>query len=232
MSESPGSPALEAVGLSKVYGSGPSTVRALDNVSLRVESGHMICIMGKSGSGKSTLMRQLGLLDEPTSGTIRIEDVDVGELSESQRAGLRLDRLGYVFQEYALLPELTAEENVYLPALMQGVRRAGCRARAAELLAVVGLSGRARHRPRELSGGEQQRVAIARALVNRPNILFADEPTGNLDTASTRTVMEAISTLNRDLGVTVVFVSHDPDHRVYASDVVVLQDGRIMDSSS
>ncbi len=189
----------------------------------------MVCIMGKSGSGKSTLLRQLGLLDTPTRGTVTIEGRDVTSLREAERSTLRLEKLGYVFQEYALLPELTAEENVYLPAHMRGMRRAACRSRARELLELVALADRAAHRPRELSGGEQQRVAIARALVNEPTILFADEPTASLDTLSTRTVMDALQRLNRELGVTVVFVSHDPDHRVYATSLLFLRDGHVVE---
>lgn len=219
--------ALAATDVSRVYDTGSVQVKAIEGVTLTVDRGAMVCIMGKSGSGKSTLLRQLGLLDEPTGGNITIEGRDVTQLREGQRATLRLEKLGYVFQEYALLPELTAEENVYLPAHMRGTSRAGCRSRARELLDAVGLAERARHRPRELSGGEQQRVAIARALVNQPSILFADEPTASLDTLSTRTVMDVLRRLNRDLGVTVVFVSHDPDHRQYASELLFLRDGHI-----
>ena len=140
---------------------------------------------------------------------------------------LRLERLGYVFQEFALLAELTAEENVYLPALMAGGSRSECRTRAGELLAMLDLAERARHIPSELSGGQQQRVAIARALVNGPAVIFADEPTGNLDTASSELVMDALARTNRELGVTIAFVSHDPDHRRYASKVVFLSDGQL-----
>lgn len=146
---------------------------------------------------------------------------------EGHRRILRLNHLGYVFQEYALLPELTAEENVYLPALMTGRPRRECQSRARELLEMLELTGRARHRPSELSGGQQQRVAIARALVNSPAVLFADEPTGNLDTASSELVMKALARMNAQLGVTIVFVSHDPDHRKYAKHLIVLRDGEL-----
>lgn len=229
MTPAPDGPALVAADVSRVYDTGAVKVRAVEDVSLRVDHGAMVCIMGKSGSGKSTLLRQLGLLDEPTTGTITIDGQDVTRLGEAGRATLRLERLGYVFQEYALLPELTAEENVYLPMHMRGASRRDCRGRANELLETVGLGARARHRPREMSGGEQQRVAIARALVNQPSILFADEPTASLDTLSTRTVMDALGHLNVDLGVTVVFVSHDPDHRQYASELIFLKDGHIVE---
>ena len=187
----------------------------------------MVCVTGRSGSGKSTLLRQLGLLDLPTSGRVFLEGDDVTGLAEHQRRLLRLRHLGYVFQEYALLPELTAEENVYLPALMTGMSRHDCRSSARDLLAMLELDDRSRHRPSELSGGEQQRVAIARALVNRPAVLFADEPTGNLDTASSEMVMQALARLNAELGVTIVFVSHDPEHRRYARGLIVLRDGEI-----
>ena len=221
--------AIEAEHLGRVYGEGSAAVVAVDDVSFRIPSGAMVCIMGKSGSGKSTLLRQLGLIDVPTSGVLRLEGEDVAALNERRRSALRLDRLGYVFQEYALLPELTAAENVALPALMRGSRRKAARARAAELLDLVDLGDRADHRPNEMSGGQQQRVAIARALVNRPGILFADEPTGNLDSRATETVMEALVRMNADLGVTIVFVSHDPDHREYASDLLYLRDGQIVE---
>ncbi len=221
--------ALEGIGLRKIYGTGQAAVRAIDDVSLRVERGEMSCVMGKSGSGKSTLLHQLGLLDHPTEGSVIIDGVEATALPERERGRLRLERLGYVFQEYALLPELTAEQNVYLPAHMLGMSRQDCRHRARDLLELVGLAGRARHRPGEMSGGEQQRVAIARALMNEPEIVFADEPTASLDTLSTKTVMNALTELNRDLGVTVVFVSHDPDHRKYATSLVFLRDGRIVE---
>jgi len=214
-------PAIRAEAVSKVYRLGAVEVPALFDVSLAVDPGEMVCIMGKSGSGKSTLLRQLGLIDLPTSGRIHLEGHEVTGLPESRRARLRLDRLGYVFQEYALIAALTAAENVYLPALMQGQRRSQCRARATELLAQVELADRMDHRPKELS------VAIARALVNGPVIVFADEPTANLDSISGRAVMETLARLNRELGITVVFVSHDPDDRRWATRLVALRDGRL-----
>jgi putative ABC transport system ATP-binding protein len=220
-------PAISAESVSKAYRLGSVRVQALDAVSLAVVPGEMVCIMGKSGSGKSTLLRQLGLIDLPSDGRIHLEGREVTRLPESRRAALRLERLGYVFQEYALIASLTAEENVYLPAKMLGRRRRECRVRAAQLLEQVGLGDRMGHRPKELSGGEQQRVAIARALVNAPAILFADEPTANLDSISGRTVMETLTQLNRDLGVTVVFVSHDPDDRHWATRQITLRDGRV-----
>jgi putative ABC transport system ATP-binding protein len=219
--------ALTVTHLVKTYRMGGVPVRALRDVSLDVRAGAMVCITGRSGSGKSTLLRQLGLLDRPTDGRILLHGREVTGLSEGARARLRLRRLGYVFQEYALLPELTARENVYLPALMLGGRTRACRERAEELLDAVGLADRARHLPRQLSGGEQQRVAIARALVNKPSVVFADEPTANLDTAAARTVMETLRSLNEGLGITVVFVSHEPDDARYASQLVHLSNGSI-----
>ena len=222
-----GNAAITVDHLTKTYHLGSVPVHALDDVSLQIPQGAMVCIMGKSGSGKSTLLRQLGLIDTPTSGSIWLREQEVTALSEGERTHLRLSALGYVFQEYALLPELTAAENVYLPAMMLGSPRQRYRDRAAELLDLVGLAMRAHHRPRELSGGEQQRVAIARALVNEPSVIYADEPTANLDSASARTVMETLRKLNETLDVTVLFVSHDPDDARYAGQLIHLSDGKI-----
>ena len=224
--------AVVAEHLTKTYQMGQVEVRALDDVRVRIGAGAMACIMGKSGSGKSTLLRQLGLIDRPTSGQIWLHGQEVTGLPEHRRSELRLSRLGYVFQEYALLPELTAAENVYLPAMMAGRPGRDCRRRAAELLGLVGLAARAGHRPRELSGGEQQRVAIARALVNQPRVVFADEPTANLDSASASAVMQTLRKLRDTLGVTVVFVSHDPDDAQYATQLIRLSDGRITEDDT
>ena len=179
-------PVIEIEGVTKSYALGTVTVQALRDITLTIDGGEMLCIMGKSGSGKSTLLRQLSLIDRPTSGRITLEGRDVLALSEGKRSAMRLARLGYVFQEYALIPELTAQENVSLPAMMLGARPREYRARAAALLEQVGMGERLHHRPKELSGGEQQRVAIARALVNNPAIVYADEPTANLDSVSGR----------------------------------------------
>ncbi len=228
----PGNAAITVGHLTKTYRMGSVPVRALDDVSLEIPEGAMVCIMGKSGSGKSTLLRQLGLIDTPTAGSVWLREQEVTALPERERTRLRLSALGYVFQEYALLPELTATENVYLPAMMLGAPRQRHHDRAAELLDLVGLGGRARHRPRELSGGEQQRVAIARALVNHPSVIYADEPTANLDMASARTVMETMRKLNETLNVTVLFVSHDPDDARYASQLIHLSDGKLSDGKT
>ncbi|MBM4445918.1 MAG: ABC transporter ATP-binding protein [Chloroflexi bacterium] len=223
---------LEVRNLTKIYGLGEVEVRALDSVSFTVATGDMVCIMGKSGSGKSTLLRQLGLLDRPTSGQIILDNEAVTELSDDARATLRLQHLGYVFQEYALLAELTAHENVYLPGMMLGEKGVGFKERARELLELVGLGRRIRHYPKELSGGEQQRVAIARALINNPRIIFADEPCANLDTISSKKVMETLVSLNQEMKVTVIFVSHDPDDKRYARGLIVLSDGKMVKKGS
>ncbi len=223
---------LEVRNLAKIYGLGEVQVRALDGISFSIADGDMVCIMGKSGSGKSTLLRQLGLLDRPTSGEIILDNEVVTKLSDDARAILRLQHLGYVFQEYALLAELTAHENVYLPGMMLGDKGVDFKKRARELLELVGLGRRIRHYPKELSGGEQQRVAIARALINNPRIIFADEPCANLDTISSKKVMETLVGLNQDVKVTVIFVSHDPDDKRYARGLIVLSDGKMVKEGS
>jgi len=219
---------LDVENLTKTYGLGPVQVKALDGVSFKVATGDMVCIMGKSGSGKSTLLRQLGLLDRPTSGEVVLDGQAVNKLSDGARATLRLQYLGYVFQEYALLGELTAHENVYLPGMMLSEKGVNFRKRAKELLQLVGLGDRTRHYPKELSGGEQQRVAIARALINNPRVIFADEPCANLDTISSKQVMETLVELNREMKVTVLFVSHDPDDKKYARALVTMSDGKLI----
>jgi putative ABC transport system ATP-binding protein len=217
---------LTVKNLTRIYKLGKVEVKALVDVSVGVDEGDVTCIMGKSGSGKSTLLRQLGLIDRPTSGQILLDGQDVTKLSDSARSRLRLEYLGYIFQEFALLPELTAHENVYLPGMMLAGKSVDYRGRAKELLDVVGLKERIHHKPKELSGGEQQRVAIARALINNPHILFADEPCANLDTISSERIMETLVNLNKELGVTVVFVSHDPDDKKYANKFIYLKDGK------
>jgi len=212
--------------LTKTYHVGKVRIRALDGISITIPRGDMVAIMGRSGSGKSTLLRQLGLLDRPTSGQAFLELKEVTRLPEAERARLRLSCIGYVFQEYALLAELTAHQNVYLPGMMIG-GPTDYKEQGAELLRLVGLGDRIHHYPKELSGGEQQRVAIARALINSPKLLLADEPCANLDTISSRTVMETLVRLNKEMKVTTVFVSHDPSDRQYAKAVIVLSDGKI-----
>lgn len=207
---------------------GSVTVAALAATDLDVDAGEMLCITGRSGSGKSTLLRQLSLIDRPTTGRVEVEGCDVARLNERRRAAIRLRRLGYVFQEYALIPSLTARENVALPALMRGSRAAEASRKADAVLGTVGLADLGGRRPKELSGGQQQRVAIARALVNDPAIVFADEATANLDSRSGELVMSTLASLNEDLGVSVVFVSHDPDDQRWATRVLTLSDGAVV----
>jgi putative ABC transport system ATP-binding protein len=214
---------LESV--SKVYGSGAAEVRALDGVSLGVEEGEFVAVMGPSGSGKSTLMHILGCLDVPTSGSYHFAGQDVSQMSEAELAAVRNHRIGFVFQQFHLLPSMTAWRNVELPLLYRsGVRDR--RATAMRALAQVGLSDRVMHRPNELSGGQQQRVAIARALVTSPDLLLADEPTGNLDSASSREVLTLLGDINRS-GRTIVLITHDPTVAAVARRVLEMSDGRI-----
>ena len=221
---------LKVEKLQKIYNMGNIIVPALSDVFLDVKPGEMICIMGKSGSGKSTLLHMLGLIDTPTSGTVYFKNKDVSKLSEAKRSKIRLAQMGFVFQEYALLPELTALENVYLPASMLGKWSKEYEERAVTLLDSVGLLERMNHRPYQLSGGQQQRVSIARAMVNRPEIIFADEPTANLDSKSGLLVMQSLRWLNKQFGTTIIFVSHDEDDKKFADRVVYLKDGKLSES--
>ena len=210
--------------LKKIY-PGKVPTHALQGISFEITEGEFVAIMGKSGSGKSTMLHQLGLLDSPTEGEIIIDDVDISKLSDRDKTLFRLQRLGYVFQEYALIFELTALENVLLPAFALNGSRQSYKERAIEMLNRVGLKERVDHRPNELSGGEQQRVAIARALINNPKILFADEPTANLDTNSSREILEFFKKLNKEMGQTIVLVTHEPDDRKYVDRVIWIKDG-------
>ncbi|MBU4099293.1 ABC transporter ATP-binding protein [Patescibacteria group bacterium] len=212
--------------LKKIY-PGKIPTEAIKGISFVIEKNEFVAIMGRSGSGKSTLLHQLGLLDTPTEGQIFIDDIDVLRFSDSKKTMYRLERLGYVFQEYALIAELTALENVFLPALALGGNQDGYKKRAEEMLAVVGLGERLEHYPNELSGGEQQRVAVARALINRPEILFADEPCANLDSVSSRVVLELFRKLNKELGQTIVMVTHEPEDRKFVDRVILMKDGLI-----
>jgi putative ABC transport system ATP-binding protein len=220
-------PLIELSGLTKIYGEGLSALHALRSIDLTVEAGEFVAIMGPSGSGKSTAMNILGCLDVPTSGTYRFRGVAVEQLSRDQRALLRRHFFGFVFQGYNLLARTSALENVELPLLYRGEPAAQRRAAARVALASVGLQGWEDHTPAELSGGQQQRVAIARALVTRPTLLLADEPTGNLDTERSAEIMELLTILNRDQGITIVMVTHEHDMAAYARRIVHFVDGRI-----
>jgi putative ABC transport system ATP-binding protein len=226
----PGAPPLIVLdGVRRVYGEGDSEVRALDGIDLVIGRGEFVMVMGSSGSGKSTCMNLLGCLDKPTSGRYRFLGVDVGALDRDALALLRRHYLGFVFQSFNLLPRTTALENVELPLVYRGLAGRKRRLAAARALERVGLASRANHSPAQLSGGQQQRVAIARALVTEPVVLFADEPTGNLDTETTHGLMRLLVELNREQGITIVMVTHEPELTRYASRVLVFRDGRIVD---
>ena len=218
---------LEMRHIFKIYGVDEAQVFALNDVSLKVAKGEFIAVMGPSGSGKSTAMNILGCLDTPSSGQYLLFGAEVGGMDRDQRALLRRHFLGFIFQGFNLLARTTALENVELPLIYQGIPVDERRERAMEALKTVGLEGRARHRPSELSGGQQQRVAIARAIVTRPGLILADEPTGNLDSARGREIMELLTQLNREEGLSVLMVTHEPDMAAYASRVVTFVDGRI-----
>jgi putative ABC transport system ATP-binding protein len=218
---------IEVQGLVKVFGAA-AKVEALRDIQLTVSAGEFVAVMGASGSGKSTLLHLLAGLDEPTGGSIRIGGVDLARLGEDERARMRRDRLGLVFQAFHLLGTLTALENVLLPLAIQGTTGARARKRAKEALERVGLLHRRQHLPEELSGGEKQRVAIARALVIEPVILLADEPTGNLDSDQGGRIMDLLRGLVNDQGQTLLLVTHDASHAAWADRVVVLRDGRLV----
>ncbi|MCC6382847.1 MAG: ABC transporter ATP-binding protein [Dehalococcoidia bacterium] len=215
--------------LSRFYRAGASVVRALDGVSLAIERGEFVAIMGASGSGKSTMMNIIGLLDRPTSGHYLLEGHDVGRLGDDALARLRSREFGFVFQQFNLLPRMSAVEQVELPLVYQHARQRRRQARAA--LARVGLAERARHRPTELSGGQQQRVAIARALVVNPRVVLADEPTGALDTATGEEVMQVFGDLVRHQGITVILVTHEADVASHADRLVRMRDGRVVEDT-
>ena len=222
-------PLVEFRRVAKVYGQGVAAMRALDGVDLAIRAGEFVAVMGPSGSGKSTAMNILGCLDTPSSGSYRFRGVAVEGLSRDQRALLRRHHLGFVFQGFNLLNRTSALENVELPLLYRRTPRAQRHARARQALAQVGLTGWEGHTPGELSGGQQQRVAIARAIVTDPSLLLADEPTGNLDSARSHEIMDLLTGLNREQGITVLMVTHEPDMAAYAGRVIHFLDGRVAD---
>lgn len=217
--------------VTRVFKIGEVETQALRGVDLKIENGEFTALVGPSGSGKTTLLQLLGCLDQPTSGEVFINGKAVTKLNRNQRADLRKSALGFVFQFFALIPTLTAYENVEMPLLLGSHKPKERRERVNELLEAVGLSDRANHRPDQLSGGEQQRVAVARSLASKPSLVLADEPTANLDTENGRQVMEIMQKLNQETGVTYVFATHDPRVIKYAKRIVTLRDGLIVENN-
>ena len=222
---------IELDHVSRLYTMGEEPLRALDDVSEVIEAGEYVAVMGPSGSGKSTLLNILGCLDRPNEGVYRLDGDDVGALSEDEVSAIRRHKIGFVFQTFHLVPRLSAAENVAFPMVFAGVPRGERSERVAAALAAVGLARRATHRPAELSGGECQRVAIARAMVMRPQVLLADEPTGNLDSVAGRQVMDLLEEMNAG-GLTLLVVTHDPAVAARASRVLIMKDGRIVERAS
>ncbi len=221
-------PLIAVRDLWKIYPLGDVEVQALRGVSLDVAAGEFVAVMGASGSGKSTFMNIIGCLDRPTRGTYRLSGTDISTLSADQRATIRNRQIGFVFQNFNLIARTSAIENVELPLYYSEVPLGEQHQRARDALALVGLAGREGHLPNQLSGGQQQRVAIARALVNRPSLLLADEPTGNLDTQTSVEIMEIFVHLNREQGITVVLVTHEPDIALYPERVITFRDGQVI----
>jgi len=219
---------ITAKNLIKSFVDGEKVTNVLKGINLEIQKGDFVAIMGRSGAGKSTCMYQLSLLDEPTSGVIILNGVDTHNMDEEDRTKFRLNELGYVFQDYSLMSDLNAIENVALPLLMQGVEKSLAFEKAEKSLASVGLGEKLENTPAKLSGGEQQRVSIARAIVHNPKILFADEPTANLDHANSEIVINIFKKLNKELGLTVVMVTHEEDYKKVVDRVITLNDGRIV----
>ena len=219
---------IETEGLTKIYNLGDNPVHALDGVTLSIERGEFVAIMGPSGSGKSTFMNVVGCLDKPTSGTYRLDGMDIGTLTPDALADIRSRKIGFVFQGFNLLSRATALENVELPMLYNAIPAAQRRSRALAALKSMGLADREHHHPNQLSGGQQQRVAIARALVNEVPLIFADEPTGNLDTKTSAEIMDLFVKLNRDSGMTIILVTHEADIAAYSRRIIHFLDGKVI----
>lgn len=222
-------PMIEAKGLRKVYPVEDDPVVALDDVSLYIRKGEICCIYGQSGSGKSTLLNQLAGLEKPTKGKIRINHQIITDLNEEQLSEFRQKNIGFVFQSYNLIPSMTALENTALPLMFMGIDEKTRKKRAKSILKLVNLENRILHYPRQMSGGQQQRVGIARAFITKPAVIFADEPTGNLDSKSSRDIMNLIYSFSRRLNLTIVMVSHDEQTARYADHIIKLQDGKIIE---
>jgi putative ABC transport system ATP-binding protein len=218
--------------VTRIYKIGEVETRALRGVTLSIEQSEFTALVGPSGSGKTTLLQLIGCLDQPTSGHVYLNGVDVGSLNRNQRADMRRGTIGFVFQFFALIPTLSAYENVEMPLLLNGHNASERRERVMSLLESVGLADRAHHRPDQLSGGEQQRVAVARALATKPTLILADEPTANLDTPNGRQVMETMTRLNQETGVTFVFATHDPRVIKYARRIITLRDGLVVENGA
>jgi len=219
---------LKTVNLTKVYERGGKKIHALSDVTLQINRGDYVAIMGPSGSGKTTLLNILGCLDKPTSGSVIIDGIDVTKLDEKELSEIRRNKIGFVFQAFNLIPILSAIENVELPMECAKIPKHERRKRARQLLNLVGLSGRAEHRPHELSAGEQQRVAIARALANKPSIILADEPTGNLDSKTGQHIMKLLGLLNYKIGTTIIVVTHDQKMASLTGRILFLEDGKLL----
>jgi putative ABC transport system ATP-binding protein len=220
-------PIINAKNIHRKFGEGDLVTHVLKGIDLSVEQGEFVAIMGKSGAGKSTLMYQLSVLDEPTEGTVELEGTDILSLSEQDKTKFRLNTLGYIFQNYALVPDLSAAENVMLPLLMKGRDWSKAKEIACKVIDEVGLTGKYNNLPAELSGGEQQRISIARAIAGKPKILFADEPTANLDSISGQQVVDILTRLNRESGQTIVMVTHEREYAMSCHRIVNMEDGAI-----
>jgi putative ABC transport system ATP-binding protein len=230
-SPSNGTPLIQGINIHRTFGKHELAVHVLKGIDIEVETGEFIAIMGKSGAGKSTLLYQLSVLDHPTEGQIVIDGTDVRTLSESAQTSFRLKTLGYVFQDYALVPDLSSRENVMIPLIMGGKSYREAKRIADSSLDAVGLQGKYSNLPAQLSGGEQQRVAVARAIAGKPKILFADEPTANLDSVSGRAIIDLLGELNR-AGLTIVMVTHEEEYTKYCNRIIEMEDGRITNTLS